>query len=56
MAKSKLDKKKPVLQRVELFLPPSVLDEVQNLADLEGRSRKNYLERLVIDHVKKKIN
>jgi hypothetical protein len=51
---------KPVKKKVKLpqkgmkiiHLPDDVLIHLYELADLDGRTPKNYLENLVINHVK----
>lgn len=39
--------------RIEIHLPDdkNFLDKLQDLADKDNRSRKNYLETVVINHV-----
>jgi metal-responsive CopG/Arc/MetJ family transcriptional regulator len=39
---------KPIL----LNLPDDVLEELQELSDLNGRKRKDYIEQLLISHAR----
>jgi|GEM_PF-5254449 hypothetical protein len=53
-ASKKVDKSASEKQRVNIDLPLFVISELQNLADLENRDRKNYIETILINHVKLK--
>jgi len=38
------------MQRIEIHLDDKVLKILQDLADLDDRSRKNFIERIVIKY------
>ena len=40
--------------RIEINLDEDILKKLQDLADKDDRSRKNYIERIVVAHVKEK--
>jgi hypothetical protein len=44
--------KSPITKRVEAHLLPEVIDELRKLADKENRSLKNYIETLLVNHIK----
>jgi mRNA-degrading endonuclease RelE of RelBE toxin-antitoxin system len=39
-------------KRAEVHLLPEVFEQLKKLADKENRSLKNYMETVLIDHVK----
>ena len=44
--------KSPETKRAEVHLLPEVFDQLKKLADKENRSLKNYMETILIKHVK----
>ncbi len=43
--------KSPETKRIEVHLMPSIVKELQRLAELENRSLKNYIETLLQKHL-----
>ena len=48
--------KSPTTKRVEAHLNPVIVIGLQKLADKENRSLKNYIETVLINHVKELSN
>lgn len=44
--------KSPTTKRVEAHLLPEVVEKLKELADKQNRSLKNYIETVLINHVK----
>lgn len=42
-------------QYMTIVLPQELLDKITQLAEEDGRSRSNYVTRILEDHVKQKI-
>lgn len=44
--------KAPETKRVEAHLMPDIIEALRKLADKENRSLKNYIETVLINHIK----